>query len=102
METVSGYRIHREKAWSRSSKSHATSRKDGHLSIIARRNMDATVSQLSRKLREPGTATNVRKIDHCDKGGLMIWKGITLNCRTFTNVSERDTGTVLRDIGMRS
>ncbi|GFT36588.1 HTH_Tnp_Tc3_2 domain-containing protein [Trichonephila clavipes] len=50
--------------------------------------------------REPGTATNVRKVDHCDKEGLMIWKGITLDCRTFTNVFERDTGTVLRDIGM--
>ncbi|GFY07351.1 transposable element Tc1 transposase [Trichonephila clavipes] len=46
--------------------------------------------------REPGTATNARKIDHYDKGGLMICTGITLVCRTYTNVFERDIWTDAR------
>ncbi|GFX02310.1 hypothetical protein TNCV_2284781 [Trichonephila clavipes] len=33
--------------------------------------------------REPGTANNARKIDHYDKGGLMIWAGITLKGGTL-------------------
>ncbi|GBN95822.1 Transposable element Tcb2 transposase [Araneus ventricosus] len=53
METVPGYRIHREKAWARSPKSH--------LSIIARRNRDATASQLFRDLYE-ATGTRVSRV----------------------------------------
>ncbi|GFX83089.1 transposable element Tcb2 transposase [Trichonephila clavipes] len=40
--------------------------------------------------REPGSTINARKIDHYDKGGLMIWVDITLVFRTYTNVFERD------------
>ncbi|GFV31493.1 transposable element Tcb2 transposase [Trichonephila clavipes] len=46
--------------------------------------------------RAQGTATIVRKIDDYDKGGLMIWEGITLDCRSYTNVFERDIGTAAR------
>ncbi|GFU51699.1 transposable element Tcb2 transposase [Trichonephila clavipes] len=43
--------------------------------------------------REPGTANIARKIDHYDKGGLMIWAGITLVGRKYTNVFKIDIWT---------
>ncbi|GFW23441.1 transposable element Tcb2 transposase [Trichonephila clavipes] len=46
--------------------------------------------------RESGTTTNARKINHYDKGGLMIWVDITLVCHTYTNVFERDIWTAAR------
>ncbi|GFS70419.1 hypothetical protein TNCV_4182481 [Trichonephila clavipes] len=42
------------------------------------------------------TATNVQKINDYDKEGLMITEAITLDCRSYTNVFERDTGTAAR------
>ncbi|GBM88938.1 Transposable element Tcb2 transposase [Araneus ventricosus] len=60
METVPGYRIHREKAWARSSKSHHGHRRC-YLSIIARRNRCARASQLSRDLYA-ATGTRVSRV----------------------------------------
>ncbi|GBM52115.1 Transposable element Tcb2 transposase [Araneus ventricosus] len=57
METVPGYRIHREKAWARSSKSHHGHRR----SLFVHYNRDATASQLSRDLYA-ATGTRVSRV----------------------------------------
>ncbi|GBM62442.1 Transposable element Tcb2 transposase [Araneus ventricosus] len=61
METVPGYWIHRDKAWTRSSKSHHGHRRSLFVRGIARRNRGATASQLSRDLYE-ATRTRVSRV----------------------------------------
>ncbi|GFW95770.1 transposable element Tcb2 transposase [Trichonephila clavipes] len=104
METVPEYWIHRKKAWSGRPRATVTI-EDRHLSIKARRNKEATASQLFRYLyaatepREPGTRylpSNVEEIDNYGGGGLMVWAGIMLDGRTSLHVFERGFVTGVR------
>ncbi|GFT75816.1 HTH_Tnp_Tc3_2 domain-containing protein [Trichonephila clavipes] len=49
--------------------------------------------------REPGTGylpSNVREIDNCGRGGLIVWAGIMLNDRTPFHVFEGGSVTGVR------
>ncbi|GFT21720.1 HTH_Tnp_Tc3_2 domain-containing protein [Trichonephila clavipes] len=63
-----------------------TSREDLHLSIIARRNMDATVSQLSRRLH----AATVTRVSRVTVSKRLHERGLFANvCVLLTSTNRR-------------